>query len=439
MDSAGCPHPAPSARSPHSGWGAVAVAAVFLIYAALSFLRHSPELIWDEQRYLESAENLTHGFYVPDKDPNFVNGPGYPLVLLPFVSGPGAWLWARVLNAAFMAGAAGFVWLTVRRYAGPLWALGGVLVTAFHPTFLWMGFSLMSEPLSVFLLTGFAWAFTRALAPESLAGKGGWRWAALAVFFFTWLIMTRVFFGHVLAAMAGLSLLLLLGFKDWRPALRRTLAILAAAFVLCLPWLGYTYSKTGHVMCWSTNSSELLYWLTSHREGENGHWFGRRDVETKDYIHADHKAFYHELFTHPILEREKMYKERAVAQFKEAPAKVAYNWLCNLSRLAFGFPRSHQPEELRMVVLVLTNGPLILLVSLAGLLGLYYWRCLPVEIWLLMAMAAFYLGGSSLAPALPRYFVLMVPVLWLGLAAVCHRLLKMKIGVPKGANSLNRP
>lgn len=407
-------------------WGGFVVAVVFVIYAALSVFRHSSTLIWDEHRYIESATNLTQGFYVPDSDPSFVNGPGYPVVLLPFVSGPDAWLWARVLNAVFMAGAVGFVWLTVRRYAGAWWALGGSLITAFHPTFLWMGFSIMSEPLSVFLLTGFAWAFTRALAPESLAGKGGWRWVALAVFFFTWLIMTRVFFGHVLAAMAVLSVLLL-GIKDWRPALRRTLAILAGSFVLCLPWLGYTYSKTGHVMCWSTNSSELLYWLTSHREGENGHWFGRTDVETKDYIHPDHKAFYRELFTHSILEREKMYKERAVAQFKEAPAKVAYNWLCNLSRLAFGFPRSHQQEELRMVVLVLINGPLILVACLAGLLGLIRWRLLPVELWLLMAMAAFYLGGSSLAPALPRYFVLMVPILWLGVAAVFRRVLSVKI------------
>ena len=95
--------------------------------------------------------------------------------------------------------------------------------------------------------------------------------------------------------------------------------------------------------------------------------------------------------------------------------------------MAFGFPRSHLPEELRTVVLVAVNGPLIALAALAGLLGLWRWRTLPAEVWLLAAFAAFYLGGGSLAPALPRYFILMLPVLLLGISTVCKRHVRLEI------------
>ena len=400
--------------------GLFLMVAVLLIHGGLSVLRHTEEPVWDEARYLEYAGNLLQGFYVPDEDPDFVNGPGYPIILMPFAGSPAAALGARLLNAFFMAGAAGFVWFTVRHYAGPAWAFAGAALTGFHPTLVWMGFALMSEPLSTFLLTGFVWTFAHALR------DGGWKWPMGAALFLGWLIMTRVFFGHVLMATAFLCLGLMF-IKPWRVPLRRALFILAGAFVLCIPYLAYAQAKTGQLLCWSTNSGELLYWITSHHEGENGHWFGKADVMRLPQLRKHHAAFYEELMQRPVLEREEMLKAAAMANIQADPARVLYNWACNLSRLAFGFPRSHLPEELRSVVLILFNGPLILLAALAGLLGLRFWRTVSVEIWVLMGFAAFYLGGSTLAPCLPRYFVLMVPVLWLGIAQVFSRHLRVKV------------
>lgn len=396
------------------------VVATFLIYGVLAVVRHTTHPIWDEARYIEYAMNLNEGFYVTDQDPNFVNGPAYPIILMPFVKNVQWVVYARLLNAFFMAVSVAFVWLTVRRYAGPVWAFFGAALTGFHPTLLWVGFALMSEPMSVFGWTGFAWTFTAALRERR------WTWTVAASLFFGWLIMTRVFFGHVLMATVFLCLGLLL-IKDWRPALLRSLVIFAGALSLCLPYLAYTHSKTGQFLCWSTNAGELLYWLTSHREGENGHWFGKADVKQLPEVAPEHKALYQEILQKPILEREEILKEHAIANFKEAPLRVGYNWLCNLTRLAFGFPRSHQAEELRTVVLILFNGPLILLATAAGFLGARFWKSVPVEIWLLMGMAAFYLGGSSLAPSLPRYFVLMVPTLWLGVSQVFHRHLRVTV------------
>jgi len=406
--------------------GLLIAAVTLVIYAVLSVLRHSVELIWDEGRYHDYAKNLLQGFYVTDDNPDFVNGPGYPVVLMPFMSGPPAWLWARVLNAFFMAGAAWFVWLTVRHYAGGVWAAAGALMTALHPTLIWMGFSMMTEPLALLCLTAFVWFCCAALRAE----RHVWGWIVGAAFCLGWLTLTRVFFGHVMMATGCLCVLLFPFLKTWRPALRRMLLILAGAFLLCLPYLAYTWQKTGDVLCWSTNSGELLYWMASHHEGENGHWFSTQDAQELPEVAAKHADFYAKTLKLPVLEREAAFKAVAGQSFKADPKSVTYNWLCNLSRLAFGFPRSHLVEELRPVVLIAFNGTLILLTVLAAAVAAWRWQTLPVEIWLLMAFAAFYLGGSSLAPALPRYFVLMVPVLFLGTAASLRRNVRVSLSQP---------
>lgn len=321
-----------------------------------------------------------------------------------------------------MAAAVGFVWATTRRYAGQGWAVGGALLTGFHPTLVWMGFSIMTEPLALFCLCGFVWSFTHALRRPVWSGK----WVALAALFFGWLILTRVFFGHVLMAMVFFSGGLLI-IKAWRGRILRALVILAGAFLMCVPYLAYTQAKTGQFLCWSTNSGELLYWMTSHHEGENGHWFDTKDVLEHPELAPLHDEFYEQVMALPVLEREAKFKDAAKANLAANPMRVLYNWACNLTRLAFGFPRSHQPEELRCIVLIGTNGPVIWMALVAGLIGAYFWKTVPVEIWLLMAMAAFYLGGSTLAPSLPRYFVPMVPVLWLGIAQVWSRHIRVKI------------
>lgn len=409
-------------REHRPGW--ILALLVFLLYASLSVLRHSDHLIWDEGRYLGYAENLTQGFYVSDADPDFVNGPGYPVVLMPFHSGPEMQRLARVLNAFFMAGAVLFVWFTVKAYAGRGWALGVAALTGLHPTLIWMGFALMTEPLSMFCVCGFVWAFCRALR------GAGWAGLVVAGLFLGWLILTRVFFGHVLTATTFVTLGLLLVCKPWRPVLRRALLVWAVAGAMCVPYLAYTQKKTGQVLCWSTNSGELLYWMTSHHDGENGHWFSTEDAQAHPDVAPLHDAFYEAVLKKPVLEREAIFKEAAKANLKANPRQVFYNWVCNLSRLAFGFPRSHQPEELRTVVLIFTNGPLILFAAGMGLLGLWRWRGLPAEIWLLVVFAAFYLGGSTLAPALPRYFVLMVPALGLASAAMWSRHVRLTLTPP---------
>ncbi|MCX6857493.1 MAG: hypothetical protein NTV80_21620, partial [Verrucomicrobia bacterium] len=295
--------------------GIIAVATLLCIYGALAILRHSDKLIWDEGRYLIYAKNLTQGFYVDGANPDFVNGPGYPIVLMPFCWSAKGWLMARLLNAVFMAGAAGFVWLTLRRYAGAGWAALGAWVLGLHPSLLWMGFAIMTEPLSMFCLTGFMWAFCHALR------VGGCRWIMTATLFLGWLTLTRVFFGHVIMASAVMSLLLLL-VREWRVQIRRALLILGGAFFMCTPYLYHTWQKTGEVLCWSTNSGELFYWMSSANEGENGHWFCYSDAKQLPQLAGNHAAFFTDVLNRPALEREALFKKAAAENLKAHPMQV---------------------------------------------------------------------------------------------------------------------
>lgn len=394
-----------------------------LFYIVVTAVSHPPGLIWDEGRYLDYANNITQGFYAEPENPDFVNGPGYPLVLAALLKLNAPLLGMRLLNALFMALAAWFSYRAVLPYAGRLWALGVALVTAFHPSLVRTAPYIMTEALSVCCIAGFAWAFSVALRAEK------WRWSAVltAGFAFGWLILTRVFFGNVLIAITGLLLVGCLLWSRQRGRLLRALAVMAVAFTFCLPWLAHTQSRTGQPLCWSTNGGELLYWITSTHPGENGHWFSVEDAQEKPELAPNHREFYQMYYQVPVSEREERFKQRAKENLMANPKGVFLNWLSNCNRLLFGFPRSFHAEELLTVALILINGPIVLITAIALLIGLAKARALPLETVLLAALVFIYLGGSSLAPSLPRYGVVILPWLGLAVAAVLSRHLKVRV------------
>lgn len=393
-----------------------------LFYLGAVVIADRPELIWDEGRYQCYAARLLQGTYCTPEKPDVINGPGYPLVLAPLIVAGAPLSTQRGLNALFMALAALFSFRSVLPYAGKKWALGVALLTVLHPSVLRVAPYLMTEPLSLACTAGFAWAFTLALRSEK------WAWGSIlaAGFALGWLTLTRVFFGHVVMAAACFLLPLLL-WKSIRAKVLRALAILGLAFTMCIPWLAYTKSWTGDTLCWSTVSGELLYWMTSTHEGENGHWFSPGDAITKPELIEHHRELFLPYNAMPVKEREALFKTKAMEQLRANPIGVVKNWLSNWSRLFFGFPRSFEREELTTMALIVVNGP-ILLLMLAALLVAWRKRAqMPLEILLLALLVFIYTGGSSLASALPRFFIVVWPWLGLSIAAVLSRHLRLRV------------
>lgn len=397
--------------------GVMLAAAACVIYSVLAVVCHSDQLIWDEDRYLGCARDLTQGFLVRDDNPDFTNGPGYPLVLYPVVATGMSLIVARLLNAVFIGAATWLVWATARSYAGGAWAVGAAGFVALHPSLLRLGPYLMTEPLTMCCISAFVWSFCKALRSPTLS----WPMMLGASFWFAWLTLTRVFFGPVLMATTVIALLLWMFVRSMRRPVMRALVIFSLAFAMCVPYLAYTQAKTGRFLCWSTNGGELLYWLTSHHEGENGHWFSSEAVFTKPELKGNHEAFYRELMAMRVLDQDVAFKEKARKQLRSAPLKVAYNWACNVNRLVFGFPRAFEVEELKTVALVVCNGMLVVAFGIALAAAALRPREVPGEIWLLVAMTAVYLGGATLAPALPRYLLPMAPLMAVAIGHSLHK------------------
>lgn len=395
-----------------------------LLYIIVTILSYRPDLIWDEGRYLWFGKNLVQGFYNTQEKSDIINGPGYPLVIAALLIIKAPLMALRMCNAVFMALAAWFTFRSVLPYGGRRWALGVALVTALHPSLIRTAPYLMTEALSVFCIAGFAWAFTSALRADK------WHWTTIlaAAFALGWLTLTRVFFGNVIMATTGFIVLFLPLWKSQRAALLRALVVMALAFAMCVPWLAYTKSKTGDNLCWSTNAGELLYWATSTYEGENGHWFSEEEAKNKPELIANgHREFYLAYYYLPVKEREEALKKKAIENIRANPKGVFMNWLCNWGRLTLGFPRSYQNEELLMIVLVAVNGPILLLTALTILILVQKWRLISPEILFLAGMIFIYLGGTSLLPGLPRYTVVILPWIGLGIAAVLSKHLRFRV------------
>lgn len=393
-----------------------------LIHGAQAFLYPYPP-VGDELRYLQCARYITEGRLTPTEDPDYVNGPGYPAVLALFVKWDGPrYLGVRLLHACLVTGAAMMLFLTVAHYAGKGWALAGALFLILHPNTMRITPQLLTEPLTLFCVCTFLWSFCKMQRSEK------WMpWALLSAFALGWLILTRVMFGHVAITLLLLCLAGCVFWKRMRPTLLRAAMVAAAGLVICVPYLADTHEKTGKLYCWSTNSGEVLYWLTSTYPGECGNWFDYNDAMNHRDLAANHREFFERITKLPALQRDAALMDQALKNIKANPRGVLQNWVCNVVRLCFNTPRSFKAEELKTLVITAFNASLLAMVLLAGVLVLKFPEALPPEIGLLWLFAAIYFGGSTLAASLARYFLVITPLLWLAAATVLTETLSIHL------------
>lgn len=403
------------------------IAAIgLLVYGAQAFLYpHAPG--GDELRYLQCARHITEGYLTPSDNPDYVNGPGYPAVLALFVTWDGPrYLCVRLLHACLITGAALLLYVTVAHYAGRVWAMVGALFLLLHPNTGRITPQLLTEPLTLLCMCAFAWSFCRMQRSPRWA-----LWMPVVAVALAWVILTRVMFGHVAVAMLVLSLGAALLWRGMRTPLLRTAAVMAAALALCIPYLADTHEKTGRLYCWSTNSGEVLYWLTSTNPGERGNWFDYKDAMTHRDLAANHREFFERVTKLPALERDAEFMAAAMRNIKANPNGVLRNWVSNVVRLCFNSPRSFKPEELKTLFITIFNGTLLAMGALAVVLACRIPGALPPELGLLWIFAAIYFGGSTLAASLARYFLPIVPLLWLAVATVLSRTMSIRFGLKK--------
>ena len=400
---------------------------VTLLNAVWMTSQISDQLHGDEPRYVACAENLVKGYLVPDDNPDFVNGPGYTIVLYPFVKYGIPLYWARFLNSVLIGLAAALLFRTVRTWAGLGWAGVATAWLVLHPDTWINGKDLVTEALTIFLVAAFAWSFSRALT----ARDRFWQWGLLATLVLTWLVMTRVMFGHVITALVLFSLVAWVVWRPLRQAWGRTLLVAGAALLLCQPYLLYTKAKTGSWYRWSTNSGELLYWITSTHPDGNGHWYNYDEAQKLPGLAPYHGEFIARVIKLPVLEREAEFTRVGMENLRTAPKmQLFYNWICNVCRYFIGLPAAFVNEGLTTVITVCFQVPFLILMLTALWLAVRRPLQVPPMLVVLALFACIYMGGSTLATARSRYFTVITPILWVAATPLLQRYLKVQLLPP---------
>ena len=366
----------------------------------------------DESGYLRLANNLSHGRYLvgrPDQVasaghyPDLWFGPGLPIVLVPFVALGVPLAVTRLLGPLFVFLAAVVLFRVLRFHVSERAAVAGALVFGLYVPFYTVLQHLHSETLAL-LLVALAMYGTSRYLEEGRALQ-----LALAGLALGWLALTRVAYGWVLIVLLILSAVWWLASR--RDAARRLAAICAAALVVTVPWLAYTYSVTDKPLFWGASGGLSLYWAASPYAGELGDWHQAREVFVDPRL-VEHRAFFRSLRGRPLADQDEELIRAGLDNIRAHPAKYARNVLANVSRMWFDFPYSFQQQRLRPLAFVVPNAFLLVgLVCAVALLARRRTSQLPVEATGFLAFAATAFVLHALLAAYPRMLFVLVPVL----------------------------
>lgn len=391
-------------------------AGLFLYYSAICIytLKTQPEN--DEWRYLGYANNLTKGFFAPKDTLMLWNGPGYPLVLYPFVK-TGLPFWAgKCLNPFFLLGGCFFLYRLLRLYVGHNKALSGALLFGLYPPLLPDMVKLLTESFSIFLICGFCFfavQYSRKKHILTLLHAG---------LFGGILILTKLAFAYVI--MAGLFIAILWAvMRDkeiWRLA-----AICGFSLLFCTPYLFYTWSLTHRFLYWGNAGGSLLYWITDPCPNHLGDWHSET-VVFSDVRYASHKPLFENLKSLNYVQQDDLLKREALQSLKTYPKKFLYNCISNAGRLWLNYPFTYKEQRPHTLFYMVPNA-----ILLGGLVFCIYpltraLRQINKEIIALILFMVIYLTLVTILPSNPRYLVPVVPVLIFILFYTCFMVLEIR-------------
>lgn len=389
------------------------------LYLAIAVAGSSSTFGGDEGGYVENAYRMVHWQGVSALDHHLWWGPGYSLVLVPFILLRLPWTAAKILNAGFLFGAILYFHALMRRYVGGTAALIAAFALGLYPPLMREVPHLLSENLVFFLVCSLMFHWCKLFDH----GKNFRLHLAAASAFLAYLALTKVFFGYVIATVLVLSSVLFL----WRrmAATRNALLVSLLALVCCVPFLTYTYRLTGRPFYWGTSGGMSLYWISSPYPDEFGSWFSVKDVRERDEL-APHRAFFATLDGLSDVEQDDAYKRQALYNITHSPSKFVKNWAANIGRLLFSYPFSFGSDRLSTYFYLAPNMFLIVLFLLTLIPATLRPKTIPAEIWCLLIFDLIAFGGTTLLSSVDRQFRPLVPILLAWSSIVYFRVLKIE-------------
>ena len=355
----------------------------------------------------------------PTQDLRLWWGPGYPLLLIPFVAFRLPWLVVELLNGLCHFVAILYFYALVHRYISRTAALVTAVCLGLYPPLIRNVSAVGPEDFSVLLVCGFMFHFC-ALYNSS---RRHLLHLLAASLYLTYLALTKVFFGYVIVAVLAFFLVLLFFRRTF--TIRIAIAVFLVALSCCVPYLLYTYHLTGKLFYWGTSGGMSLYWMSTPYPNESGSWFSFRDVNELPEL-AQHRPFFAKLKNLSDVERDDAFKKQAVFNIIHHPFKYMLNWLANMGRLLISYPYSFTPQKLS-TYFFMPNMFVAVLFVLSITPALLRRAAIPFELWALLLFALTAIGGCSLLSAYERQFRPMIPVLCTWLAFICVRVLRIEL------------
>ena len=390
-------------------------------YGIVVLVLYSNDFWGDEGRYIMYAKNLLNGYYSPLDDVYLWNGPGYPIVLVPFVFLKLPWLTAKLLNALFLFIAMMYFYRTLRLYIKESLSFSFTYILGIYPPFLRHIHQLVTESLSVFLVCGFLFYFCKAHKDKSIS----WAHLLASSFFLGYLALTKIFFGYVI--LTGLLLYLFLYLWNKRLSFKKTFLIYLLALIFCLPYLFYTNSLTGKIYFWGNSGGMSWYWMSSPNENELGDWQWTKKVIENPQLYEKHQAFFKRIKNLSNLQQDDEFRKRAIENIINHPSKYLKNVAANVGRLLFNYPYTHYNQKLSTYFFIIPNMFVVVFFVVSFYPAFLGRRLIPHEVYSMLLFGLVALGGSSLLSAYNRQLWPLVPVFMLWISFVISNILKVEI------------
>lgn len=426
-----------------------------LLYIVLVLIFPTHGVSGDEDKYLMFARNLVHGYYSsPSPDVNLAEGPGYPILLMPFVALGLPLIFITLLNAGFYYLSIVLLFKSLRQIVTYRKAvIAGLFWACYYNSYEAIPL-ILTETFTALLVSLIIYCLVKSFSPGNF--KKTKKYIYLAGFFIGYLALTKVIFGYVLLLMlVGSGLLWVINKKAEN--YKRGVVILVTALVTTAPYLVYTYHLTGRIFYWGTSGGNNLYWMSTPYEGEYGDWFPEiRDEHytfpgiknaaglqngkepglqnrtnfisgANDSVRYHHQKDFEEINKYTGVFRDDAYKKIAINNIKSHPVKYAQNCISNIGRILFNYPYSYTLQKPATLLRFSING-IIVVVSLFCLFPTFInWRRLAFPVRFMLFITAVYLGGSIFGSAETRMFTAIVPVLLFWIAYIVQRSLKVNL------------
>jgi hypothetical protein len=404
----------------------------------------------DEGRYLIYAQYMYNGFLPPTEAGIDIlgNGPGYSIILMPFVLLHLPLIWITLLNA--------FLYYLSIILLFKTSLLIGSFRKAFLLSLFWACYYnsyenmvlILPEVFIAFLICLLMFFIIKAFSEIKL--KKQYIFIFFSGIILGYIAITKPIFGYVLLViLIGAGILWLI--KKDSANYKKVVLISLLSLISTIPYLIYTYKSTGKLYYWSTFGGNNLYWMSSPIEDEYGSWLpdpkpssdsstsadsgngvgikSARDCD--DYASYDHLIFlrhqkdFKKISLLSGVERDDAYKKIAIKNIKSNPAKFLKNCLSNIGRIFFNFPFSYKLQHPSTLLRLPLSGTLLFLTVFSLFPTFINWKKLIFPIRFMVFFAFLYLGGSVFASAESRMLTPIVPILLFWISFVIQKSLKI--------------